>query len=196
MHEITSKEELKRHVKKSFFKILSDLNTIKRPLKIYFHWSGEDYNKLMINHHINIDHDGAVFLATEDLHETLEHTKGRNVGSISICLTGCKNAEYIDEQNIRLGDEPINDVQIDKAVEVAGEILKEFKYQPTLQHVVTSSEAAMDADGISLFHQKYSPGYCEEPIWDMDILHEGDEPHSGGRILRSKIKEYMKKAIR
>lgn len=81
-----------------------------------------------------------------------------------------------------LGPEPPTDYHIEGMAQVIAVLCHELELPVDLDHVRTHAEQA-DIDG-------YGPATTMER-WDVWILREGDEPGSGGEILRGKAKYYL-----
>ena len=144
---------------------------------IYLHWSAGHYGQPFSDYHLNIDHDGTIYTDTDDLAEIKSHTWRHNSGSIGISLLCAYNATPYD-----LGPEPPTEEQIEAAAQVIAVLADELGIPIDNNHVLTHAEQA-DRDN-------YGPESTWER-WDLWILHVGDEPGSGGDILRGKAIYYQ-----
>lgn len=151
--------------------------------KIYLHWSAGRYNQQFDDYHINIDGDGRIYIDGE-LTDHKNHTYMRNTGAVGIALdcaygaTGCDN----------LGDYAPTDSQIETLAQVVAVLCVDLGLPCDINHVLTHAEAADNMDG-EYPCEPYGPNStCER--WDLLVVYEGDQPWSGGDIIRSKAKFY------
>lgn len=161
-----------------------------RDIKLYMHWTAGHYGQFFDSYHINIDADGSIYVATDDLSETLSHTWKRNSGAIGITLACAYDASYDPEEG--LGDEPPTDEQINTMAKVIAVLADELDIDIDLEHVMTHAEAADNEDGYWGAYGEddlYGPeNGCER--WDLDYLHRGDANGTGGDTLRKLAIEF------
>jgi len=162
-------------------------------LKVYFHWTAGHYRQVFADYHMSIIDDGGIYIPSEDLTITRNHTYYRNHGSIGIGICACVGAVSND-----LGEEPPTDAQIESIAMITAVISEALGTEVTIENYMTHGEAADNLDG-------YDPGYpdhtgyegniygpdstCER--WDLAILKNGDEWKSGGDIIRGKANWYL-----
>jgi hypothetical protein len=144
---------------------------------LYLHWSAGHYGQFFEDYHISIDADGSIYVSTNDLTERKAHTWKRNSGAVGISMACCAFATTND-----LGDEPPTDEQIESMAQVIAVLCKHLDLPIDENHVMTHAEAA-DLDGYG------AQTTCER--WDLLFLRNGDEPYSGGVILRGKANFYL-----
>ena len=180
-----------------------------RPVKIYLHWTAGHYHSLFDSYHVNIDGDGVIWVATDDLSEVRSHTWGRNTGSVGVALCCACYATSED-----LGDEPPTAEQVDVAGQVVCVLANALGIPVDKEHVLTHGEAADNEDGGMLDHSElpegdngeelgmYGPKHnCER--WDLEYLGvetslEFDpwrEEDRGGSIIRGKAIWYQQNGI-
>jgi hypothetical protein len=147
-------------------------SSLGREVTLYLHWSAGHYGQFFDDYHINIDSDGSVYVSTDDLSTILAHTWHRNTGAIGIALACCAGAT-----SNGLGNEAPTDAQIEAMAQVIAVLSSVFDVPIDENHVMTHAEAA-NLDG-------YGPDSTWER-WDLWFLQDGDEPGSGGGILRGK----------
>lgn len=152
--------------------------------KIYLHWSAGHYGQFFEDYHISIDHDGSIYVSTDDLTEKKSHTYRRNTRSIGVTLPCCAFATSND-----LGDEPPTELQIEVMAQVVAILAKSLDLTIDLIHVMTHGEAGDNMDGIYA-HDPYGMNTSSER-WDLSILKNGDEWGTGGNILRGKANFYL-----
>ncbi|MPN16327.1 hypothetical protein SDC9_163666 [bioreactor metagenome] len=152
-----------------------------RPIKIYIHWSGGHYQQYFNDYHINVGQNGELFITTEDFNEYKLHTYHRNSGAVAIVAACAYNAQSTNN----LGPEPPTEAQIEAIAQAIAVLTRTFDIPIDNRHVMTHAEAADNADGDSRWHEPYGPRTTGER-WDFWVIYEGDEPGSGGNILRGK----------
>ena len=150
---------------------------------VYLHWSAGHYDQQFDDYHINIDGDGNVYIDGE-FTDHKNHTYMRNTGAIGIALDCAYGATGVDN----LGDEPPTDAQIEAMAQVVADICVNLGLPCDISCVMTHAEAADNKDGWYACEPYGPDSTCER--WDLLVLHNGDEPWSGGDILRSKAKYY------
>jgi len=147
-----------------------------RDAKIYLHWSAGHYGQFYADYHLNIDADGSIYATSDDLSEVKAHTWRRNTGSIGIAMACCAGATSND-----LGDEPPTEMQIECLAQMITVLCSCMEIPLDGAHVMTHAEAANLDD--------YGPDTTWER-WDLWFLKNGDEPGSGGDIIRGKAAWY------
>lgn len=162
-------------------------------VKLYLHWSAKHYGQFYNAYHINIDHDGSIYVTTNDLSELKGHTYMRNTGSIGIALSCCEGAKPDN-----LGNEPPTNQQIEAMAQVIATLSKVLHVPIDKMHVMTHGEAADNEDLLFPAYENngrpygmYGPLHTRER-WDLAILKNGDSWRSGGDILRFKARRYLK----
>lgn len=162
-------------------------------VKLYLHWSAKHYGQFYNAYHINIDHDGSIYVTTNDLSELKGHTYMRNTGSIGIALACCEGAKPDD-----LGKEPPTEQQIDMMAQVVATLSQVLHVPIDKMHVMTHGEAGDNEDYFFPSYENngrpygmYGPLHTRER-WDLAILKNGDIWRSGGDILRLKSRRYLK----
>lgn len=179
---ITAKDELER---KAF-------ESGRDNIKIYLHWTAGWYGSYFDDYHVNIDEDGSLYAATNEygdiynLSDTLSHTWKRNSGSVGLSLCCCVGATTEN-----LGENPPTENQLKAMADCIAVLCDVFMIPINIETVMTHGEAADNADG-------YWGAYGEEDLygpqngyerWDLDILHTGDEPGTGGDTIREMAKK-------
>lgn len=147
-----------------------------REVKIYLHWTAGHYGQFYDDYHINIDADGSLYLTSASLADIKAHTWRRNTGAIGIALACCAGAASND-----LGAEPPTEMQIECLAQVVAVLCACTDVPLDGAHVMTHAEAANLDD--------YGPDTTWER-WDLWFLKNGDEPGSGGDIVRGKAAWY------
>jgi hypothetical protein len=165
-------DELRAIAENSKESLVSAAASMGRDVILYLHWSAGHYHQHYDDYHISIDNDGSVVVTTDDLSTVLPHTWHRNTGAVGITLACGANADSND-----LGKEPPTDAQIEAMAQVIAVLTSVFTVTIDPQHVMTHAEAA-NIDG-------YGPDQTWER-WDLWFLKNGDEPGTGGSILRGK----------
>lgn len=173
-------KELAEQAKASIWEQAGEYN---RDVKLYLHWSAGHYHSLFEDYHVNIDGDGNIYVATEDLSEVLNHTYRRNTGSIGIALACCAGAT-----SDCLGDEPPTKKQIEAMARVIAVVAKALDLTIDLDRVMTHGEAGDNMDGLEPHEQYGMNSTCER--WDLAILRNGDAWGAGGDELRNKANWY------
>lgn len=147
--------------------------------KIFVHWAASRYGQFFDDYHINIDHDGSVYASTDDLTELKSHTWRRNSGAVGIALACCYNATGCDD----LGEYPPTPDQIEALAQVLAVLCKYLPVPCDIDYVMTHAEAA-NLDG-------YGPSSSSVERWDGWVWVQGDQPGSGGDLMRGKANWYL-----
>lgn len=163
-------------------------------IKLYLHWTAGWYDQFFDDYHIQIDGDGLVYITTDDLSETLNHTWGRNTGGIGIALCCAAGADTVD-----LGEAPPTEEQIESMAKVVAVLCRAFSLQISRFNVMTHGEAADNEDDD--YHDEcdlYGPkNGCER--WDLEYLGTAESPiynpwsisgSRGGDVIRAKAEGY------
>ncbi|WP_122629167.1 peptidoglycan recognition protein family protein [Lucifera butyrica] len=174
-------EEVKQIAAASKEALYQSARSINREVIIYLHWSAGHYHQFYGDYHINIDADGSVYVTTENFAELKAHTWHRNSGAIGVAMA-C--AAFATSNN--LGDEPPTDMQIESMAQVIVCLAEALDIPIDAAHIMTHAEAA-NLDG-------YGPDATWER-WDLWFLHNGEEPGSGGDILRGKANWYKQNGL-
>ena len=145
---------------------------------IYLHWSAGHYDQPSEHYHINIFKDGSLYTPVDSLAEVLSHTWRRNTGAIGISVLCAFDATGVDN----LGSEPPTTAQIETMSMVVATLCKYLQLPIEYEYVKTHAEAA-DED-------EYGPKTTVER-WDGYVWIEGDEPGSGGDLIRGKANFYL-----
>ncbi|EAX47486.1 hypothetical protein TcarDRAFT_1221 [Thermosinus carboxydivorans Nor1] len=149
--------------------------------RIFLHWSAGHYGQPYPDYHINIDKEGEIYTPVESLTEVLPHTWRQNTGSVGVALLCCAYATSND-----LGPEPPTELQIECMAQIIAILCRELGLPIDYDHVRTHAEQA-NIDS-------YGPDTTWER-WDLWFLHNGDEPGSGGDILRGKAIFYLEREL-
>jgi hypothetical protein len=145
--------------------------------RIFLHWSAGPYGRPFPDYHINIDANGTLYAPTTRLTDMLSHTWKQNTGSVGISMLCCRNAT-----SNHLGSEPPTEMQIETMAQIIALLCRDLNLSIDCNHVRTHAEQA-NID-------EYGPDTTWER-WDLWFLHDGDEPGSGGDILRGKAVYYL-----
>ncbi len=145
--------------------------------RIFLHWSAGHYGQPFADYHINIDADGTLYSDSDSLTEVLSHTWRQNVGSVGVSMLCCADATPAD-----LGTEPPTEMQVEAMAQVVALLCRDLELPIDYYHVRTHAEQANMDD--------YGPDTTWER-WDLWLLHNGDEPGTGGDILRGKAAYYL-----
>ena len=129
--------------------------------KIYLHWTAGKYESCFSDYHINITGDGDIYVSTEDLSETLNHTWRRNSGSIGIALCCAYGAG-----SNSLGSYPPTAKQSEGMAQVICAVADALWLTIDKGHVLTHGEAANNEDGDNSYHNPYA--------WWNDSYRDGD----------------------
>lgn len=152
---------------------------------VYAHWTAGHYSQAYDDYHICIDHDGSVYLTTEDFTDILAHTWHRNTGAIGIALMCAYRAEARNGYNAWLGPEPPTDIQITALAQVTAVLSEELGLEINDDNYMTHAEAA-DIDD-------YGPSStCER--WDLWYLPDSNncgQLVDGGQLWRGMAIWYM-----
>lgn len=178
--------------------IWENAETNGREPKIYLHWSAGHYGQFFDDYHVNIDADGTLYAATDDLAETLAHTYRRNSGSVGLSMACCAFATSDD-----LGKEPPTDAQIEAMALAIMTVADGLWLTIDKAHVMTHGEAADNEDGLEP-HDAYGPrSTCER--WDLEYLATEESPSfdpwaedgsRGGDVLRGKANWYRNRKLK
>jgi hypothetical protein len=160
------------------------------PVKIYAHWTAGHYQQLFTDYHISISGNGTVYVSVDDLSTRLSHTYRRNGGAIGIALC----CAYQAESTTNLGPEPPTDIQIEALAQVVVILSTALEIPIDIRHVMTHAEAAENMDGDDRWHEPYGPKSTVER-WDLWVVKAGDEPGSGGNIIRGKALWYQRNGV-
>jgi hypothetical protein len=164
---------------------------VGRDVKLYLHWSAGHYGQFSPAYHIHIDHDGSIYVITNDLAEVKSHTYKRNTGAIGISL-----ACSVGATTNNWGDEPPTVKQIETMAQVIAVLAKALDLTIDIYRVMTHAEAANNLDGLNPGYEsngypdgKYGPGYsCER--WDLWFI-PGVAKGEGGNVIRGKANWYQ-----
>jgi hypothetical protein len=173
-------EQLKEVASNSKEAIWAEARLVGRDVKLFLHWSAGHYGQFFDDYHINIDHDGSMYVSTHNLAEVKTHTWHRNTGAIGIALACCYNANTND-----FGPEPPTDMQIEAMAQVVAVLCKVLDLTVDAERVMTHAEAA-DLDD-------YGPATtCER--WDLWFW-PGTDRGEGGNLIRSKAILYQQNGV-
>lgn len=166
--------------------------------KIYLHWTAGKYESCFSDYHINITGDGDIYVSTEDLSETLNHTWRRNSGSIGIALCCAYGAG-----SAGLGTYPPTAKQIEVMAQVICAVADALWLTIDKGHVMTHGEAANNEDGDNSYHNPYAwwnDSYGDgDTRGDLEYLGTTESPcykpwatdgSRGGDVLRGKANWY------
>lgn len=128
--------------------------------KIYLHWTAGSYDTKFSDYHINITGDGRIWVSTDYLGDTLNHTWRRNTGSIGVALCCAKDAG-----STSLGSYPPTEAQIETMAQVIAVLADALWLTINKAHVMTHGEAANNEDGLCV-HDPYA--------WWNDSYGDGD----------------------
>lgn len=165
-------------------------------IKIYLHWTAEDYETCYSDYHINIRKDGTIYVTNTDLSLKLSATYHRNSGSVSVTLCCAKDANTNN-----LGECPPTEDQINAMAQVTAALSSGLEVPIDKNHVLTHGEAADNEDGWNA-SEPYGPKTSQVERWDLDFLGTKESPKfapnatdgsRGGDILRKKAKEFQDK---
>jgi len=163
---------------------------LSRPVVIYAHWTAGHYEQLFEDYHISISGNGAVYVSVDNLSTQLSHTYRRNGGAIGIALC----CAYEANSTTSLGPEPPTDIQIEALAQVVVTLSTALEIPINIGHVMTHAEAADNMDGDDRWHEPYGPKSTVER-WDLWVVRAGDEPGSGGTIIRGKALWYQRNGV-
>ena len=153
---------------------------------IYLHWTAGRYGQYFDDYHINVDHDGKVYLTCEELTELKAHTWKHNTGSIGVTICCCYEATYDKESgDIDYGPYPPTDKQIDSLIKVVKVLCEALELSCTVAHVRTHYEQAII--------DRYGPGQDSDCRWDLMFLKDKNFPtrnhlRLGGELIRSRAR--------
>lgn len=152
---------------------------------IYLHWTAGRYGQLFDDYHINIDHDGRVYLTCQELTDPKEHTWERNTGAIGVSLCCCYEANCWSTTDFDFGEFPPTELQIQSLIKVVQVLCKGLGLEINRSHVRTHYEVAK-IDG-------YGPGQDSDFRWDLMYLYDKDYPTNnhlrlGGELIRGKAR--------
>lgn len=166
-------------------------------IKTYVHWTAGHYRQYFNDYHLLVDFNGEVLTTVENLGTRLSHTYRRNSGAIAIAALCAYNAKTCDD----LGPEPPTDAQIEAIAQLIAVISQELDLPITIEYFLTHAEAADNMDGENPGYApngypegKYGPNNSVER-WDLWVVKAGDEPGSGGNILRGKANWYLQNGL-
>lgn len=173
-------------------------NKARTEPKIYLHWTAGRYETCFSDYHINITGDGDIYVSTEDLSETLNHTWRRNSGSIGIALCCGYGAG-----STSLGSCPPTAKQIEVMAQVIRVVADALWLTIDKGHVMTHGEAANNEDGDNSYHNPYAwwnDSYGDgDTRGDLEYLGTTESPcykpwakdgSRGGDVLRGKANWY------
>jgi len=174
--------ELKQIALQSKSSLWAAARSVGQDVKLYLHWTAGHYGQFFSDYHINIDHDGSVYVSTNNLAELKYHTWHRNTGAIGIALACAYQANTNN-----LGPEPPTVQQIEAMAQVVAVLAEVLDLTIDKQRVMTHFEAAL-IDG-------YGPGSGDpETRWDLWFL-PGVVKGEGGNVLRGKANWYRNYGI-
>lgn len=173
-----------------------------RDVKLYLHWTAGRYDQYWDDYHIQIDHDGSLWMPRGvTLNSLLAGTYKRNTGSVAIALLGCFDATT----NAGLGSNPPTTEQIEAMARVIAVLADALDLTIDLRHVMTHGEAADNEDRLDPGYEAngcpegmYGPKHSVER-WDLEYLGTPESPRynpwvtdgsRGGDVLRGKAKWY------
>jgi len=171
----------------------------RNPKTIYFHWTGgTDYNGRPTPYHSFVDGSGKVHYnqgyATD--RTSPGHTWRRNTGSVAIAANAMGHVGQENGYNQAKGwaQTPLKHVQVNSMTLEAARLALAWGWKESdinIRNIMTHAEAAANRDGKSPT-PNYGPG-GESPIrWDLWYLTQGGAKWSGGKIMRSMIKQHMR----
>lgn len=179
MRKVTLKE-LEQMAVEAKESLVLKANSVGRGTKVYLHWSAGKYGSFFEDYHINIDHDGSVYVSADFLSQTLAHTWHRNTGAVGVTMACCYGATTNG-----WGDYPPTSEQIEAMAQVVAVLSRGLDLPITASNFMTHAEAA-DLD-------EYGPNTtCER--WDLWLL-PGVEKGEGGNLIRGKAQWYLENGI-
>lgn len=210
MSEMLKKEEMRKvtlsqircEAKTLYPELWSVARRNGRDVKLYLHWTAGRYDQYWDDYHIQIDHDGSLWMPRGvTLNSLLAGTYKRNTGSVAIALLGCFDATT----NAGLGSNPPTTKQIEAMARVIAVLADALDLTIDLWRVMTHGEAADNEDGLDPGYEAngyengmYGPKHSVER-WDLEYLGTPESPYynpwatdgsRGGDVLRGKAKWY------
>lgn len=171
-----------------------DLDELTRYIKrargyarmIYLHWTAGRYGEIYDDYHISIDHNGRIYLPSNDLAVKRSHTWQRNGNAIGIAVCACYGAQANNGYDMDMGDYPVTQAQIEAMAMIVALFAKHGGVP--IECALTHCEAAY-MDG-------YGP-YSGDPQtrWDLWYLPDYDgKMKGGGDVIRGKARWYAQSA--
>ncbi|MBR4908799.1 MAG: N-acetylmuramoyl-L-alanine amidase [Acidaminococcaceae bacterium] len=149
---------------------------------VYAHWTAARYSQAYDDYHILIDHDGAIYVTTDDLTEYKAHTYRRNYRAIGIALMCCYGALANEGYDADFGDYPPTLLQIEALAQVTAILSDALDLEITRDNFLTHCEAAL-ADGYGPFQGDPDLRW---DLWFLPDLYDGERMKPGGDLLRGK----------
>ena len=179
MRQVTLKE-LEQMAVEAREAITLKAQSVGRTPKVYIHWSAGKYSSFFEDYHVNIDHDGCVYVSVDNLAQMLSHTWRRNTGAIGVSMACCYGATTEN-----WGDYPPTGEQVEALAQVIAVLGRALGLNITADNFMTHAEAA-DLDD-------YGPNTtCER--WDLWLL-PGVEKGEGGNLVRGKAQWYLENGV-
>lgn len=152
---------------------------------VFMHWTAGRYGQFFNDYHINIDHDGSIYVPSKNLLITRQHTWHRNSDSIGIAVCAAYGAEARNGYNAEMGDYPVTQKQIETLAIICAMFNKYAGLD--FRRMLTHCEIAYVDD--------YGPYSGDSDTrWDLWYLPDNaynNKPRGGGEVIRGKAVWYL-----
>lgn len=155
---------------------------------VYAHWTAGRYSQGYDDYHILVDHDGAVYVTTDDLTEYKTHTLGRNSRAIAISMMCAYGALANEGYDADFGDYPPTPLQIEALAQVAAVLSGALDLEITRENFMTHCEAAL-IDGYGPFQGDPNLRW---DLWYLPDINDGGKMKPGGDLWRGKAAFYKR----
>lgn len=173
---------------------LSELQDIAQSARgeishVYSHWTAGLYSQAFDDYHILVDHDGKIYVTTDDMEEYKEHTYKRNWKAVGIAMMCGYGAIANEGRDADLGEYPPTLLQIEALAQATAVLSNALNLEINRANFMTHCEAAIE--------DNYGP-YSGDPEtrWDLwylpDLCAAGRPMRHGGDLWRGKAAFYQR----
>ncbi len=159
--------------------------------RIFLHWTAGHYNQAYDDYHVNISHDGNVFLTCEGLTDDKCHTKFHNSRAIGIaldCAVGAALQNAFYPGKVDFGKEPPTQLQIETLAKVIA-ILTDALDLEILESTVTTHAEIANHDGYGPTNRSHD-GEWRWDLWFLPYNVGTAKFILGGKFIRDKARWY------
>jgi len=166
--------------------------------KVYAHWTAGRYSQAFDYYHVLIDHDGAVYVTTDDFTITKSHTYRRNYRAIGISMMCAYGAVAADNgKDSDLGEFPPTLLQIEALAQATAILSIALGLEIDRENFLTHCEAAWE-DGYGVPYGATVNGVKQDDpdlrwdLWFLPDMYDGEKMKPGGDLWRGKAAFYKR----
>ena len=167
--------------------------------RLFLHWTAGHYNQVYSDYHVNISHEGNVFLTYESLADNKCHTKFHNSRAVGIamdCAAGAVLNKALFPGKVNFGKEPPTLVQIETLAKVIAILTDALDLEILASTVTTHAEIA-NQDGYGPTNHAQADGDWRWDLWFLPCVERSNTKFvMGGKYIRDKARWYREHYFR